>query len=110
MPRKFALIGAGFLTGKYRRGAPVPKGTRFEIIPGHQPIYMHDHGFAVLDRLLDVAERLKLPPARVALAWVQNRPGVTSVLIGARTPEQVDQAFEAEALPLGQQQLSELAG
>lgn len=106
----YSPLGAGFLTGKYRRNGPVPKGTRFEIIPGHQPIYMHDHGFAVLDRLLSVAERIGAPPPKVALSWVLHQPGVTSVLIGARSTEQVDQAFDAEALSLDQQTLADLAG
>lgn len=105
----YSPLGAGFLTGKYRRDAPVPKGTRFDVIPGHQPIYMHDHGFAVLDRLLTVAERLDQPPPRLAMAWVLNQPHVTSVLIGGRSPEHVDQAFEAEALQLDEQILTALA-
>ena len=92
----YSPLGAGFLTGKYRRGGEVPKGTRFEIIPGHQPIYFTDDGFAIMERLRSIAEESDRSMAQLALAWVMKRPGVSSVLIGARNPAQVDQAFEAE--------------
>jgi aryl-alcohol dehydrogenase (NADP+) len=94
----YSPLGAGFLTGKYRQGGPVPSGTRFEIVPGHQEIYFNDACFAAMERLRSAANRLGLPMARLALAWVLARPGLTATLIGARSPAQVDQAFEAEAL------------
>lgn len=91
----YSPLGAGFLTGKYHRGGPVPGGTRFEIVPGHQSIYFNDTCFAAMERLRATAGQLGLPMARLGLAWVLVRPGVTSVLVGARSVEQVDQAFEA---------------
>jgi len=91
----YSPLGAGFLTGKYRRGGPVPQGTRFDIKPAHQNIYFTDRGFRVMEVLRGLAREAGLPMARLALAWVLNRPGVTSVLIGARHPRHVDQAFEA---------------
>jgi aryl-alcohol dehydrogenase-like predicted oxidoreductase len=96
----YSPLGAGFLTGKYRRGGPVPKGTRFDVKPAHQDLYFTDHGFAVMERLRRHAAQAGLPMARLALAWVIGRPGITSVLIGARHPQQVDQAFEAQATAL----------
>ena len=91
----YSPLAAGFLTGKYRRGQEVPKGTRFDVIPGHQPIYFTDHGYAVLDRLDKVAAESGRSMVQLALAWVLNQPPVTSVLIGARNTRQVDQVFEA---------------
>jgi aryl-alcohol dehydrogenase-like predicted oxidoreductase len=96
----YSPLAAGFLTGKYRRGQQVPTGTRFDVIPGHQPIYFTDHGYAVLDRLEKAAEQTGRSMVQLALAWVLKRPHVTSVLIGARNTAQVDQAFEAEQLSL----------
>jgi aryl-alcohol dehydrogenase-like predicted oxidoreductase len=93
----YSPLGAGFLTGKYRQGGPVPGGARFDIVPGHQDIYFNDASFQAMERLRVKAAELSLPMAQVALAWVLGRAGVTSVLVGARSPAQVDQAFEAEA-------------
>lgn len=91
----YSPLGAGFLTGKYHRGAAVPHGTRFAIKPAHQDVYFSDHGFQVMEALRALASQVDLPMARLALGWVLRRPDITSVLIGARQPRHVDQAFEA---------------
>jgi aryl-alcohol dehydrogenase-like predicted oxidoreductase len=91
----YSPLGAGFLTGKYRRGGSVPTGTRFDVKPAHQDIYFTDRGFQVMESLRSLAEVAGLSMARLALAWVLRRQQITSVLIGARTPQHVDQAFEA---------------
>ena len=94
----YSPLAAGFLTGKYRNDQGVPKGTRFDVIPGHQPIYFTNHGYAVLDRLERATEQTGRSMVQLALAWALTRPNVNSVLIGARNTEQVDQAFDAEEL------------
>ena len=91
----YSPLGAGFLTGKYRRDATVPSGTRFDVKPAHQDIYFTDDGFRAMESLRALAEETGLPMARLALAWVLRRQGITSVLVGARKPCHVDQAFEA---------------
>lgn len=93
----YSPLAAGFLTGKYQRGQDIPRGTRFDIIPGHQRIYFTDRGYAVLEGLRNVARQSGRSMVQLALAWVLHRPAVTSVLIGARSTAQVDQAFEAES-------------
>ena len=105
----YSPLGAGFLTGKYRQGGPVPGGTRFDIVPGHQDIYFNDASFQSMERLRATAAELSLPMAQVALAWVLGRPGLTSTLIGARSPAQVDQAFEARALGVSEALRADLA-
>ena len=94
----YSPLAAGFLTGKYRRGQEVPAGTRFDVIPGHQPIYFTDHGYTVMERLDALSQSLGQTMIQLALAWTMAQAGVTSVLIGARNTGQVDQAFEAQAL------------
>ena len=94
----YSPLGAGFLTGKYRRGQAVPKGTRFDVIPGHQPIYFHEHGYSVLDQLDKAADETGHSLVQLAMAWVIGQSNITSVLIGARNTKQVDQAFEAALL------------
>lgn len=96
----YSPLGAGFLTGKYRRNAEVPKGTRFEVIPGHQPLYFHETGWRVLETLRAKSEESAMSMLHMAMAWAIGQPGITCVLVGARSAEQVDQAFEAEALGL----------
>jgi aryl-alcohol dehydrogenase-like predicted oxidoreductase len=91
----YSPLAAGFLTGKYKRGQQVPKGTRFDVIPEHQPLYFTDHGYAALHRLERAAKQSGRPMVQLALAWTLNQPNITSVLIGARNTDQVDQAFEA---------------
>lgn len=94
----YSPLGAGFLTGKYRQHGPVPHGTRFAIVPGHQAIYFNDAAFQAMERLRACAAEIDIPMAQLGLAWVLSRPGITTTLIGARDVSQVDQAFEAAAL------------
>jgi len=92
----YSPLAAGFLTGKYRRDGEVPKGTRFDIIPGHQRIYFTDRGFATLEGLEAVSQESGQSMIQLSLAWALGHPGITSVLIGARSTDQIDQAFAAE--------------
>ncbi len=88
---------AGFLTGKYRAGGAVPQGTRFDIVPEHQAIYFTPARYRVMDDERSFPASAGLPMAQRALAWVLSRPGISSVLVGARTPEQVDEGITAAA-------------
>lgn len=92
----YSPLGAGYLTGKHRGG--VQPGSRFDVAPGHQAIYFKPGPEGRLDRLAAVAARTGHPMAHLALAWAMHRPGVTSVLVGGRTPAHLDQAFAALAL------------
>ena len=96
----YSPLGAGFLTGKYSPNKPFPKGTRFDIKPGHTRHYYSPFGFQVVDHLRAASERLGVPIVQVALWWTINQPGITSVLIGGRKQDHVDQAFTAESLNL----------
>ncbi len=104
----YSPLGAGFLTGKYRPESAVPAGTRFDIKPGHQRIYFNDRAFRVVEALNACAKKWNVPAVRLALAWVMRRPTITSVLIGARTPEHVDQAVDAQRLDLTGEMQDEL--
>ncbi len=96
----YSPLGAGFLTGKHRRDEAPPDGSRFAMMPGHQPIYYHETGWRVMEGLRSVVEETGHSMSDLALAWVIGQPGVTSVLVGARKIEQVDQAFAAEQMGL----------
>ena len=105
----YSPLGAGFLTGKYRPGQDIPSGTRFDVIPGHQPIYFHDTGWAALGRLDELAAQTGRSLVDLALSWVIAQAGVSSVLIGCRQISHVDQAFEAEAAGLEDQLIARLS-
>jgi len=105
----YSPLGAGFLTGKYRRNEAVPTGTRFDVIPGHQDIYFKDEYFATVEALRAKARDLGRSMAELALAWAIGQPNITSVLIGARRIDQVDQAFAAEAAGLSAELRTELS-
>ena len=89
----YSPLAAGFLTGKYRQGAAIPSGTRFDVIPGHQDIYFTEHGYQVLEKLDAESEATGQSHVQLALSWVLDQPGITSVLIGARNIDQIDQAI-----------------
>src|SRR5690606_39441542 len=73
----------------------MPAGTRFDVAPGHRDLYFSEHAFAVVDRLMELADELAVPAPLLAIGWVMRRGDVTHTLIGAREPAQVDQAFDA---------------
>ena len=89
----YSPLAAGFLTGKYRQGAAIPSGTRIDVIPGHQNIYFTEHGYQVLEKLDAESEATGQSHVQLALSWVLDQPGITSVLIGARNIDQIDQAI-----------------
>ena len=91
----YSPLAAGFLTGKYRPGEPIPPGTRFDVIPGHQDIYFTEHGYQVLEQLDRDTQTSGVSHIQLALSWVLKQPGVTSVLIGARKTLHIDQALRA---------------
>ena len=91
----YSPLAAGFLTGKYRPDAAIPSGTRFDVIPGHQDIYFTEHGYRVLTQLDEEVAATNRSHVELALSWVLSQPGITSVLIGVRNKQQIDQAFES---------------
>jgi aryl-alcohol dehydrogenase-like predicted oxidoreductase len=92
----YSPLAAGFLTGKYTPDrSSFPKGTRFDVIPGHADIYFSEQNFSVVERLRALAERTGEPATRLAMAWVLRNPAVDVVLAGARTTAHLDNAIAA---------------
>ena len=89
-------LAAGFLTGKYRSDADLAKSPRGAKVKG----YLNDRGFRILAALDQVAARRKSAPARVALAWLMARPGVTAPIASATRVEQLDDLIAATRLDL----------
>ncbi|WP_432484440.1 aldo/keto reductase [Kineococcus esterisolvens] len=93
-------LAGGLLSGKYRRDRSAPEGSRHLSEWSEPPV--HDEGklFDVVDVLVEVGEAHGVSAAQVALAWLLGRPGVTSLVIGARTEEQLRDNLAAADLEL----------
>lgn len=89
-------LAAGFLTGKYRRGTDTKGAARGQMVQK----YLNDRGFAVVDALDEVAKSSGATPARVALAWLLQKPGVTAPIASATNDRQFDDLVAAADLRL----------
>jgi aryl-alcohol dehydrogenase-like predicted oxidoreductase len=101
----YSPLAAGFLTGKYRKGADIPKSQRAGRI---EQRYMNDNGFAAVDALASVAEAHRTTIAAAALAWLLAQPAVTAPIIGANTPAQLADLLPASGLRLSEGEIADL--
>jgi aryl-alcohol dehydrogenase-like predicted oxidoreductase len=93
-------LAGGFLSGKYSRDAAMNEDTRLGKQASAWIDLKCEKNWRVLDCLRAVAEEMNATPASVALAWLMQRPHVTSVIFGARTSEQLDGNLAAAKLTL----------
>ncbi len=99
-------LAGGFLSGKFTRDSGGPNDARraqFDFPPVDK-----ERGFNVIDAMRTVGEGKDASVARVALAWLLHQKHVTSVIIGARTPEQLADNLRAVDLKLGDDDLKKL--
>jgi aryl-alcohol dehydrogenase-like predicted oxidoreductase len=101
-------LAGGLLSGKYRRGAPGPEGSRLLSGWDEPPVRDQDQLYDIVDVLVEVASGRDASPAQVALAWLLERPAVTSVIVGARTTEQLTDNLGAAELSLTADELDRL--
>jgi aryl-alcohol dehydrogenase-like predicted oxidoreductase len=105
----FSPLGGGWLTGKYRRGEPHPKGSRMTMRP--EP-YTHLETEAVydgLDVLAGAAEARGVHMSTLATAWVLSHPNVTGIVCGPRRPAHLWPSISALDVALTQAERDELA-
>jgi aryl-alcohol dehydrogenase-like predicted oxidoreductase len=86
----FRPLADGLLTGKYRRGATLPAGTRLGSMPRAAGRYMNDAVWNLVERLEGFAAEHGHSLLELAFGWLLGRPAVASVIAGATTPEQVE--------------------
>lgn len=91
----FSPLAGGWLTGKYRRGEPVPVGSRMSVRPEGYERFQTDRTFDALDRLAEIAAQRGADATTLAIAWLLARPQVTAVNVGPRRPEQLKPAMRA---------------
>jgi aryl-alcohol dehydrogenase-like predicted oxidoreductase len=83
-------LAGGVLTGKYRRGQPLPEDTRLSDSEMYRQRYYTDTTFDIVEAFVEAAAACGVTPAQLALAWVLGEPGITSPIIGARTLRQLE--------------------
>jgi aryl-alcohol dehydrogenase-like predicted oxidoreductase len=103
-------LGWGRLTGKIRRGQPLPQNTRLQskVTAEGGPQVPEEHLFRVVDALDQVASETGKTVAQIALNWLLTRPTVANVIVGARNEEQLRQNLAAVGWELTAQQLARL--
>ena len=93
-------LAGGLLSGKYRRGQSGPEGSRHLNNWGEPPIHDQDQLYNIIDALVEIGGNRKVSAAQIALAYLLGRPGVTSLVIGARSEEQLKDNLAAADVKL----------
>jgi aryl-alcohol dehydrogenase-like predicted oxidoreductase len=101
-------LGGGLLSGKYRRGVEGPAGARQLTDWDEPPVRDSEQLHDVVDALVEIGEGHGVSAAQVAIAWLLTRPGIVSVIVGARTDEQLADNLGAADLQLSDGELARL--
>lgn len=111
VPRGIGLVawsplGMGMLTGKYDDG--IPAGSRFANEPWAKELFVNEQNATVVRQLKPIADGIGISRAQLALTWVLRHSGVSSVIIGATKPAQVDENVRAAEILLTSDTLAEI--
>ncbi|CAB4441402.1 unnamed protein product [Rhizophagus irregularis] len=103
----WGIIADGFLTGKYTKESTidVKSGYRNQAIAGH---FKHEQNWKILDEVVAISKEINRSPVQVSLNWIQQKPGVTSPLIGARTVSQLEENLKSLEFKLTPEQMKRL--
>lgn len=99
-------LAGGLLSGKFGPGAPTPEGARratFDFPPVEK-----DRAWKCIEAMRHIGEAHGVSVARVALAWVLSKPFVTSIIIGAKNEDQLNDNLAAAGLKLSAEELAQL--
>ena len=102
-------LAGGLLSGKFRRDKKGPEDSRHFARGWREPLINDEEElYRIVDVLVSIADTRGVTGARVALAWLLVRPGVTSVIIGARTEKQISDNLAAAELKLTDEEMKRL--
>jgi aryl-alcohol dehydrogenase-like predicted oxidoreductase len=101
-------LSGGFLSGKYRRGAPMPDGKAANAETRAFYGIDEERAYDVIDTLDEIGRRRGASVAQVALGYLLRKPGVTSVVVGARTREQLADNLGAAHVALSDEEIARL--
>jgi aryl-alcohol dehydrogenase-like predicted oxidoreductase len=101
-------LAGGLLSGKFRRGAESPSGVRWSSAWSEPPVHNEAKLFDIIELLVAIADGHGVSAAQVALAWLLGRPAIASVIIGARTEQQLVDNLAATHLKLSEPERASL--
>ncbi len=106
-------LAGGWLTGKYKRDSTPTESTRLgddlgRGIEAYDRRNTQERTWRIIDTVTEIADEAGITPAQVALAWLVDRPAVTSVILGARTLEQLTGALTTDDVDLTSEQVEKL--
>ncbi|WP_306205900.1 aldo/keto reductase [Actinoplanes sp. RD1] len=101
-------LAGGLLSGKYRRGQQPPAGSRQLTDWNEPPVRDQEQLYDTVEELVAIGEAHGVSAAQVALAWLLGRPAVASLVIGARTDEQLADNLAAAELKLAEEERARL--
>jgi len=101
-------LGWGRLTGKIRRGQPLPKQSRLHKTAEQGPPVAEDYLYRVVDAIDEVAQETGKTVPQIALNWLLRKPTVSTIVIGARDEKQLKQNIGAEGWRLTPEQVAKL--
>ena len=106
----YSPLAGGWLTGKYRRGATFPEGSRMTQRPEGYAAFLCDATFDALEELERIGAGRGISMAGLALAWLLANPLVTQFVVGPMRPDHLEPLREALANPLSAQERDEIGG
>ncbi len=105
----FSPLSQGLLTGKYRKGMPLPEGSRATWQADRQiNNLLTEENLDKVEQLIKVAEGLGVPLSVLALAWILRKKQVTSVITGASKPAQLQANVQASGFSIPADALEEI--
>ena len=101
-------LGWGRLTGKIRRGSPIPKESRLHKTAAEGPQVPEEYLYKVVDAIDEIAKETGKTVPQIALNWLLHRPTVSTVIVGARNEQQLKQNLGAIGWNLTKEQIARL--
>ncbi|OLS19006.1 MAG: L-glyceraldehyde 3-phosphate reductase [Candidatus Heimdallarchaeota archaeon LC_2] len=101
----YSPLAAGFLTGKYKQDQELPQSDR---ATGIKNQFFNERGWAILEILENICSEKGITTAQGGLAWVMQRPGITSPIIGANTVEQLEETIKAVEITFTEDEMDQL--
>jgi aryl-alcohol dehydrogenase-like predicted oxidoreductase len=100
-------LASGLLTGKYKRGAPLPKNSRLDLMR-YSDRFINDQNWLIVEALEAFAAHRGRTLLELAFGWLLSKPVLASVIAGATTPEQVEANVRAAGWRLSPEEMAEV--